>query len=152
MADEKNPMTDSVNGFNTFSVEIRTRIETLTKQVLVVSGGIQTITISAFLTGTQPKLDQATIALLKCGWLQLSASIILCLIFMLFQIFGLIHVGFKHKSLLANPEPGVKIMVTWLPLRVCNWLISLSAFVLCVYGVYTISKAAISLIGMQAGV
>ena len=151
MPDEKTPI-EAVNGFNTFSVEIRSRIETLTKQVLVVSGGIQTITISAFLSGNRPNLNEATIELLKCGWLQLSGSIILCLVFMLFQIFGLIHVGIQHKNLLASTEQGIRVMVAWFPLRVCNWVISLLAFMLCLSGVYTISKAAISLIGAQGGV
>jgi hypothetical protein len=60
-------------------------------------------------------------------------------------------VGLQHKNLLTNPEPGVKVMLAWLPLRVCIWVISTSAFVLCISGVYTISKAAISLIGAHSG-
>ncbi len=147
MPDESIPVTEAVAGFNTFSTEVRTRIETLIKQILLVSGGIQTITISAFLSADKPQLIEATISLLKSGWLQLSASIILCLMFMRFQIFGLIHVGIQHKGKLTKPELGVKVMVAWLPLRILNWLVGLSAFSLCVTGVYTISKAAISLIG-----
>ena len=147
MPDENIPITESVNGFNTFSAELRTRIETLVKQILLVSGAIQTITISAFLSADKPQLIEATISLLKSGWLQLSASIILCLAFMLLQIFGLIHVGIQQKNKLINLNPGVEVMVTWLPLRIMNWILGLSAFFFCVSGVYTISKAAISLIG-----
>lgn len=147
MPNEEIPITETVNGFNTFSSEVRSRIETLVKQILLVSGGIQTITISAFLSADKPQLIEATIALLKSGWLQLSASIILCLVFMLFQILGLIHVGIQHKNKLSNLVPGVEVMVAWLPLRITNWLVGLAAFFFCVSGVYTISKAAISLIG-----
>lgn len=147
MPEEGIPVNESISGFNIFSTEIRTRIETLVKQVLLVSGGIQTITISAFLSAEKPQLIQAAITLLKSGWLQLSASIILCLVFMLLQIFGLIHVGIQQKNKLNNLEPGVKVMFAWLPLRITNWLVGLAAFFFCVSGVYTISKAAISLIG-----
>jgi hypothetical protein len=147
MPEEINSITDTVKGFNTFSTEVRTRIETLIKQILLVSGGIQTITISAFLSADKPQLIEATISLLKSGWLQLSASIILCLVFMLLQIFALIHVGIQHKNKLTKLEPSVTVMVAWLPLRILNWIVGLSAFFFCVTGVYTISKAAISLIG-----
>ena len=147
MSQENIPITEAINGFNALSLEIRSRIESLVKQVLIVSGGIQTITISAFLTGNELQLTEETLALLKCAWLQLSASIILCLVLMLFQIFGMIHIGIKHKNKLEKLTPGVQIMTAWLPLRVINWLVGLAAFFFCVSGVYTISKAAISLIG-----
>ncbi|MFZ2169112.1 MAG: hypothetical protein WAW61_05680 [Methylococcaceae bacterium] len=147
MNQENMPISESVNVFNTFVSEVRNRIESLIKQLLLVSGGIQTITISAFLSGNKPELTAATISLLKCAWFQLSVSIILCLIFMLLQILALTHVVFKHKDKLENQVPGVEIMTAWLPLRILNRVVGLSAFFFCVYGVYTISKAAISLIG-----
>ena len=147
MSQENTPTPESINGFNVFVTEVRNRIESLIKQLLLVSGGIQTITISAFLSGNKLELTEATITLLKCAWFQLSASIILCLVFMLLQILGLTHVGFKHKAKLENPGTNTVIMTAWLPLRAAGWIVGLSAFFFCVYGVYTISKAAISLIG-----
>ena len=147
MTQENIPISESVNGFNAFISEVRNRIESLIKQLLLVSGGIQTITISAFLSGNKLELTAVTISLLKSAWFQLSASIILCLVFMLLQILGLTHVGFKHKAKLEHQVPGVEIMAAWLPLRILGWVVGLSAFYFCVYGVYTISKAAISLIG-----
>ena len=147
MPQEEIPSAESVNGFNTFSVEIRARIETLVKQILLVSGGIQTITISAFLSSSKPELSEETIELLKCAWFELSVSIILCLVLMLLQILSLTHVGLKHKFKLENPVQGIQVMAAWLPLRIISWGVGLSAFAFCVTGVYTISKAAISLIG-----
>lgn len=147
MAASQSSEIDVANGFNTFSVEVRSRIETLIKQVLVISGGIQTITISAFLTGNKPNLNENTIRLLEYAWYQLSASMILCLVFMLSQILGLIHVGIQHKNILENADTGLRIVTTWLPLRIFNWVTSLPAFVLCLTGIFTISRAAVSLIG-----
>ena len=147
MSEEKIPISESVAGFNTFSVEIRNKIEGLIKQVLLISGGIQTITISAFLTAEKPKLTEATVGLLKAGWLELSASIVLCLILLLLQVFTLINIGFKHVDKLETRRAGVEIFKAWLPLRITNWVVGLSAFGFCVVGVVTISRAAISLIG-----
>ena len=147
MASSQPSEIDVANGFNTFSVEVRSRIETLTKQVLLISGGIQTITISAFLTGNKLNLNETTIRLLECAWYQLSASMILCLVFMLSQILGLIHVGIQQKNVLENADMGLRIVTTWLPLRIFNWVTSLTAFVLCLTGIFTISRAAVSLIG-----
>jgi hypothetical protein len=147
MTQEDIPITESVNGFNTFSVELRNRIESLIKQVLLVSGGIQTITISAFLSASKPQMSEVTIQLLKSAWFQLSASIILCLVLMLLQIFALTHVGLKQKNKLENLRSGIEIMTAWLPLRIVNWVVGLSAFGFCIVGVFTISRAAISLIG-----
>ena len=147
MPNEEIPITETINGFNTLSVEIRTRIESLVKQILLVSGGIQTITISAFLSGNELHLTESTLVLLKCAWFYLSASIILCLVFMLMQILGMIHIGVKHKNKLENLTPGVEVMSAWLPLRVTNWIVGLAAFFFCIMGVYKISTAAMSLIG-----
>jgi hypothetical protein len=147
MNDETVPISDSVSNFNLYSVEVRARIDTILKHVLLVSGGIQTITIGAFLNGKVPALTEAVISLLKCGWLLLSVSIICCLSLMLLQILGLVHVGLKQADKLSNLKPGVEVMNTWLPLRILNWAVGLTAFFSCVFGVYTISKAAITLIG-----
>ena len=147
MTQDHTPNPESINGFNIFVTEVRNRIESLIKQLLLVSGGIQTITISAVLGGSKPELSEATISLLQCAWFYLSTSMILCLFFMLLNILGLTHVGFKHKAKLENPKTSAVIMTAWLPLRVTSWVVGLSAFFFCVYGVYTISKAAISLIG-----
>jgi hypothetical protein len=142
------PITDELNRFNAYTFETRNRIETLIKQILVISGGIQTITISAFLTNSAPKISQKTMPLLELAWLELSASIILCLFFMLTQILGLAHVGIQKKEKIEKLTSEVEIMNTWLPLRILNILIGLSAFLLCIHGVYNISQAAISLINV----
>ena len=146
MSEDKVPNSESVNGFNTFSMELRNRIEALIKQVLIISGGIQTITISAFLAASKPELSLATVHLLKTAWFQLSISIVLCLTLMLLQILAMAHVGYKFKNKLENPPEGVAVMAAWLPLRITNWVVGAAAFGFCISGVFTISKAAASLI------
>ncbi|MFT5118011.1 MAG: hypothetical protein ACI9NY_001545 [Kiritimatiellia bacterium] len=146
MNDEAVPISESVSNFNLYSVELRAKIDTILKHVLFVSGGIQTITIGAFLNGKIPALTEAVVSLLKCGWLLLSISIICCLSLMLLQILGMVHVGLKQADKLSNLKPGVEVMNTWLPLRMLNWAVGLTAFFTCVFGVYIISKAAITLI------
>ncbi len=147
MSQDSTLIANSINTFNTFSNELRDRIESLIKQVLVVSGGIQTITISAFLSGSKPQLTDATIQLLKYSWYQFSASMVLCLFIMLLQILALTHVGIQQKDKLTSSKAGVEVLSTWLPLRILNWVIGLSAFFLCLSGIITISLAAANLIG-----
>ena len=67
MSEEKVPVTESVSNFNVYSAEIRNKIDVLVKQVLLVSGGVQTITIGAFLGGKTPTLSQDTVYLLEMG-------------------------------------------------------------------------------------
>ena len=98
MSNESVPISESVNNFNLYSVELRAKIDGILKQVLLVSGGIQTITIGAFLGGKAPTLTAEVICLLKTGWFSLSVSIICCLSLMLLQIFGMVQVGLKQAK------------------------------------------------------
>lgn len=147
MSDESVSISESVSNFNTYSVELRTKIDGILKQVLLVSGGIQTITIGAFLSGKAPTLTAEVIFLLKLGWLSLSISIICCLSLMLLQILAMVQVGLKQARKLQELRPGVEVMTAWLPLRILNWCVGLTAFLSCVVGVFLVSKAAIHLIG-----
>ena len=62
MDERKQTDAHVVNNFNSFVTEYRAKIETLLKQLLLVSGGIQTITISAYLGGTKPSLSPEAIS------------------------------------------------------------------------------------------
>jgi hypothetical membrane protein len=147
MHEEKVPITESLGMFNTFSVEIRSKIDGLVKQVLFLSAGIQAITIGAFLSGTPPQLPDSAVYLLQCGWLSLSLSIVLCLVFMLGQVLAMIFVGLKFSNKLKALRPGAEIMVAPMPLRIFNWFVGLSAFLSCAYGTIALSQAAMALIG-----
>ena len=85
MRNEKVPIGQAITNFNTYVTEFRARADNTVKQVLLVSGGIQTITIGAFLNGGASGFPATSVPLLACGWYLLSASIVLCLTFLLFQ-------------------------------------------------------------------
>jgi len=147
MNEEKVLVTESIGTFNSYSVEIRSKIDGLVKQVLFLSAGIQAITIGAFLSGTPPQFPSDAVDLLRFGWLSLSLCIVLCLVFMLGQLFAMINVGYKFKSKIDQLRPGVEIMMAFLPLRIFNWVAGLLAFVSCAIGTVAISRAAMALIG-----
>ena len=113
---------EAANRFNQFSEELRGKIDNLLKQVLLIGAGIQTITIGAFLSGKAPKLPTDAISLLQNGWLALSISIVCVLIFMLFQIIGLVQVGRLHVKKLESGNSGLEIIKGWKPLRILNVL------------------------------
>ena len=137
---------EAANRFNQFSEELRGKIDNLLKQVLLIGAGIQTITIGAFLGGKAPKLPSDAVTLLQNGWLALSISIVCVLIFMLFQIIGLVQVGRLHVKKLESGNSGLVIIKGWKPLRILNTLIGFSAVVFCIGGVYLISQSAMLLI------
>ena len=137
---------EAANNFNQFSMELRSKIDGLLKQVLLVAGGIQTITIGAFLSGKTPSLPQEAIALLQNGWLTLSISIVLVLVFMFLQIIGLVHVGRLHVKKLESGRQGLEIIKGWKPLRILNVILGVIALLCCIGGVYLISQAAMLVI------
>jgi len=146
MSEEKISISDQIGNFNTYSVELRNRIEGLLKQVLIVSGGIQTLTIGAFLSGKSPTLSAGAVKTLQVSWLLLSISVICCLSLMFLQIIAMVHVGLKQKNKLENQVSGIEVMNTWLTLRLVNWTVGISAFVCCIAGVFLMAKAAILII------
>jgi hypothetical protein len=151
MDQEKVPIVESLGMFNTYSVEIRSKIDGLVRQVLLLSAGVQAITIGAFLSSTPPKLPPSAVELLQLGWLSLSLCVVLCLIFMLGQFFAMINVGLKFKSKIEQMRSGSEVMVAAKPLRAFNWIVGLGAFVSCATGVVALSGAAMALIGSPVG-
>jgi hypothetical protein len=142
MNSDEIPISEQVGGFNTYSTEIRNRIESLTKQVLVVSGGIQTLTIGAFLSGKSPKLPVESISALQNSWMLLAISVICCLILMFGQVIAMMHVGSKQKDKLVNQKQGLEVLNAALPLRFFNWVVGIAAFLSCLVGVFLMAKAA----------
>jgi len=138
---------EALGMFNTYSVEIRSKIDSLVRQVLFISAGVQAITIGAFLSSTPPHLPADAIGLLKCGWLALSISIALSLLFMLSQVLAMVSVGFRFKSKLEGGKEGAELLTAPMPMRVFNWIVGLAAFACCVGGSFALSLAAMRLVG-----
>ncbi len=142
---------------NTYAAEFRSKAEGVVKQLLLVSGGIQTITIGIFINGNNPSnnLNPDTICLLKYGWVFFTTSIILCLCFMCSQVIGQQRVltkQIKHLEKRKRPKKAKKIKA--FNMHPChqnlNWFMGLSAFLSCIIGVLLIAIAAISLISSSA--
>jgi hypothetical protein len=138
---------EALGMFNTYSVEIRSKIDGLVKQVLFISAGVQAITIGAFLSSTPPHLPANAINLLKCGWFALSISIALSLIFMLSQVLAMVAVGFRFKAKLQGGKEGAELLMAPMPMRVFNWIVGLAAFASCIGGSFALSLAAMRLVG-----
>jgi uncharacterized membrane protein YciS (DUF1049 family) len=102
---------ESLGIFNTYSVEVRSKIDGLVKQVLFISAGVQAITIGAFLSGNPPQLPINAVYLLKCGWFALSISIVLSLCFMLGQVLAMIAVGLRFKSKLESGRKSADLLM-----------------------------------------
>lgn len=147
MNSEKISTTEALNMFNAFAAEVRDKINDLIKQILFLSGGIQAITIGAFLGGSPPQFPACSVDLLRFGWFSLSLSMVLCLLFMLVQVVAMSALGFRLKRKLEQPERGAEVMFAPFWLRLLSWVIGLPAFISCCVGIITLSGAAMALIG-----
>lgn len=147
MVDDNLSSQAVLSNFTTYATEFRTRADNFIKQVLLISGGIQAVTIGAFLNGKGFVPPANSVPLLKCGWLFLSGSIVLCLTFLFFQTIAQWHVLQKQVKKLKTQTPGLEIVNIWRSFRVLIWFVGVLAFLCCVIGVAMISWAAASLIG-----
>jgi uncharacterized membrane protein YciS (DUF1049 family) len=142
---------ESLGIFNTYSVEVRSKIDGLVKQVLFISAGVQAITIGAFLSGNPPQLPINAVYLLKCGWFALSISIVLSLCFMLGQVLAMIAVGLRFKSKLESGRKSAELLMAPMPMRIFNWVVGFGAFASCAFGSMALSLAAMRLVGSLGG-
>lgn len=147
MVDGKLSTQDVLANFTSFAAEFRARADNFIKQVLLVSGGIQAITIGAFLNGKSFAPPRDSVPLLIWGWVFLSVSIVLCLTFLFFQTIAQWHVSLKQVRKFNDQSPGIEIVNTWPLFRAIIWLVGVLAFLCCIIGVALISWAATSLIG-----
>lgn len=132
--------------YNSGVMEARDRIANLAKHILAVSGGIQAFTISAFLTGKASNIPLQAISTLKLSWLLLAVSIICCLLVMLIQLFGLMHVNRQLKKKIDDESTHREFIEPHWFFDYSGIIVGISAFGCCVSGVFLLARAAIQII------
>ena len=148
MNDDNKLRQDKVTTFNLSAVEFRTRVLDFNKQLLLISGGIQTITISAFISGNILKLGitTAVVSHLKYGWICLSISMTASLLLQFGQTVAFFCMVRKHKKLLRSDLKKIVIIEPPSIVIIVMWTIVIIAFLSCLAGIWFISVAAISIL------
>lgn len=132
--------------FNTHVSDWGVRVNTFVNYLIVISGGVLTVTIGAFLSGSPPKLSPLTILAIRNGWYLLSLSLVLALCTTFLHIVAQAIVIIAWKKKLKEQKPGLAIIEGPLWFRIFIWFIATLAFVSCVFGVGAISYGASQLL------
>lgn len=140
---------DAVRNFNEFQSQSRARIETTVKYVLLISGSMLTLSVSAILNDHPAHIAPELLPILKAAWITLFYSIAASLVLMVLLVISTYHMGMRWAELLCDDviaEKG-KIIRTWPILEIINWIIGISGSVACLMGIALIAYVAIGVAG-----
>jgi hypothetical protein len=133
--------------FNNFVADWGTRTNEFINHLILIDGGILSITIGAFLNSKVPKFGPFGFQAVRFGWLLLSSSLILALLMAFLRIIAQRILISKWKGVLASKEtPGLVVIEGNHTFRVILWLIQGLAFLSCIGGILAISYGASQLL------
>lgn len=134
---------EKIEQFNAFQSQTWERIMTTIKSVFLISGGMLTLTVGAFLSGDPPKIPVDLLPTLKCAWILLFYSISASLLLMLLLVISSYHMGVRWAKNIKGNNDKIEIISTWRCLEVVNWVIGVSAIIACLIGVGLMAYVAI---------
>lgn len=135
--------------FNTHMADWGARVNTFVNHLLLISGGILSITIGAFLNGSPPKLQQDALFAVQNGWYLLSSSLVLSLMVALLHVIAQAIVIARWKKKFIDGPLQVQIIQGAGWFRVLIWGVLVAAFLCCVAGIIFISYGAAQLLHVQ---
>ena len=129
--------------FNEFQSQSRARAETTLKLILVVSGGMLTLSVGAVLGDSPPKIPAHLLPALTWGWGLLFYSIAASLLLMFSMIIATFHMGILWRKTLENQKESFSFIATWSWLRVLNGALGVSVLFSCVVGIGLMAHVAL---------
>jgi hypothetical protein len=133
--------------FNSHMYDLGNRLNTVCNYLLLVNGGILSITISAFVGATPPRLSLDGLYAIRFGWYSLTASMILALAATFIVLLGQSIVQMKMRSAFSDGSPaGLKLHSgpNWIGVAI-KASVPL-AFLSCVVGIACVSYGAVQLL------
>ncbi|WP_053982282.1 hypothetical protein [Marinagarivorans algicola] len=140
MSDEKDA------AFNTYTANWVSRIDSMNNSLILVAGGVMSITIGAFLSATPPSLDGCSATQIRIAWALLAVSLA-CSIMLKFTLVisgAMVLKGWEKK---VKVNEGGRIIIDspkWI--HIIAWLLGSSAALFCIIGFGLISVGAGSLL------
>lgn len=138
--------TGSATLFNAHMVDVGNRLGTFCNYLILIDGGILSITIGAFIGPAPPSVPLPAFAAIQAGWYLLTIGLILALATTFTVLMAQMHVHWKMRKSFV-PEPKTLKLHTgpeWvgLAVRVTLWL----AFTASVVGIGTVSYGAVQML------
>jgi len=140
-------MTDEeAAAFNAFTANWISRIDSMNNSIILVSGGVMSITIGAFLSSEPPTLDAGSVNQIQVAWILLAISLA-CSILLKFVLVISGAIVLKEWEQRAEVKNDGRIIVDsprWI--HVTAWLLGGGSVVFCLIGFGLISVGAGSLL------
>lgn len=136
--------------FNSHMFDLGNRVNTVCNYLLVVNGGVLSITIGAFIGSSTPKLTEAALNAIRFGWYALTISMILALAGTFFVLAAQAIVQRKMRKAFGDGSPpGLRLFTgpPWIGRAI--WTTVPCAFLACVVGVACVSYGAVQLLRIQ---
>ena len=133
--------------FNEFQSQSRARMEATLKLVLVISGGMLTLSVGAVLGGSPPNIPADLLPALWWAWGLLFYSIAASLLLMFLMIIATFHMGIRWRKALEGKKESFAFIATWPWLRVINGVIGVSVLCSCVAGIALMAYVALGVAG-----
>lgn len=140
MSDEK------AAAFNVFTTNWISRIDSMNNSIVLVSGGVMSITIGAFLSANPPDLDACAVSQIRLAWVLLAASLA-CSILIKFVLVISGAIVLKEWEQKIKVEQDGRIIIDspkWV--HVLAWALGVVSIFSCVIGFGLISYGAGSLL------
>ena len=137
------PTSDDRKAFNEFQAQGRARTEATLKLVLVVSGGMLTLSIGAILGHPPDAIPARLVSALQWSWLFLFASIVASLLTMTTMNIATFHMGVLWGRKIFGGKRGAPAPIkTWTPLRILNAVTGFSSVICCIVGIALMARVA----------
>jgi hypothetical protein len=138
------PSIEPLKLFNEFQSQLRARLEASLKLIMILSGGMLTLSVGAVLGNSPPRIPAYLFRTLSWSWGLLFFSIAAATVVMAGMIAATSHMGFQwRKRMQAGETPATFFVAAWAWLRVANAAIGVLALLSFLGGLVLISQVAI---------
>jgi hypothetical protein len=136
--------------FNSYVADWGSRVNSFINYLIIVSGGILSITVGAFLTGHPPALTQSALLAVQRSWLLLSVGLVLALLTAFLHIAAqAFTIARWRKQSVRATSPRLLTITAPSWLRIATWVVFGAAFACCAAGIVCISVAAAQLLHIR---
>lgn len=136
--------------FNTFKADLLGRLTSFCNFIIVVSGGILSLTIGAFINTSRLPIGIESLARIRIGWILLTASLVLALLVPFVLLIAQSVVSWKWQTWLETPktedQAGLQLFKNPNYMRNAITAAITLAFASCAGGIIFVSAGAIGLL------
>lgn len=125
---------ENASAFNAFTADWKNRIETLIKTIIVLSGGVMSITIGAYINSQTTPFPECRTSLIHLSWYLLALSLIASLlVYFILVISGAIVLTQWERRVDVNDQGRVIIdSPYWV--HFLGWIFAIVALFSCIAG------------------